>query len=401
MVEETFGQRLRRLRTARGLRLRDLGVPSSVRQYESGARLPRSVRVVSHLAQVLDVPIDHLLTVLPTERQGWTPRMAAVLELLEKDPASALALARCEQQESVRHGATEKIWGWAHVVARLAGHVSELLPIDADGYLDPASTLDTACRWIVEDHWSAAAILLESLRTIIPPASPYFGRLAHNTALVNSVLGRTEKALEWNSAAERWGRDQADAWWSVLTAGITVSLTWDIDQYRERFQRAVRTLESWRQADGQPDALALTWADNARASQTLMKEDLRSAHHWIGRLTARLAIEDSVQPEATNIADVQAQLLALEGNPAAALEVIDRALRNAQDMPSYALVPAWITSTALAVALDTPDADRRWNWLTLRLSCEGAEGQLMRLSQRCGRLVPAGYHNRLPPWISA
>lgn len=398
MTEETFGERLRRLRTARGLRLRDLGPPSSIAQYEAGTRIPRSPRVVAKLASALDVPVDTLLTTLPSRCRGFTQNMHEVLSLASQDAQAALAESLAQRNTAIRHGATEEIWLWDHVVSRLARQTTNMLSIDVDGRIDFASALDLGCRWLANDHWQEAALLFESLRPHVPFVSPYFGRLAHNAAIAYSALGLSDEAIGWNTASLNWGLSQADGWWVLLASGVTVSLAWEDPQHEPMFQKALGILEDWRKPDGRPDPLALTWADNARASAALARGQLAEARHWIQRLTQRLQVEEAVQPEAVNIAEVQAQALAIEGKPAAALEEVDRALANAQDMPSYALIPAWMTSVSLALALAAPDAEMRWTWLTVRLACGGARGQLNRLSQRTGR--PADIHvQHLPPWI--
>ncbi|MEU7799416.1 helix-turn-helix domain-containing protein [Micromonospora arborensis] len=92
IVQPEFGQRLRRLRTDRGMSQRDLAVgvvnQSYISLLESGARVP-TLDVVMHLAEVLGVPMQALATDAETDA-GPAPEPAPEARSAESELARKL-----------------------------------------------------------------------------------------------------------------------------------------------------------------------------------------------------------------------------------------------------------------------------------------------------------------------
>ena len=387
---ESFGQRLHRLRLERGMRLRDLGKSNTIAQYEAGLRTPRQPAIIFRLACVLNVSPDVLLEPLDLPPIQLTAPMRAALALAQTDVEPALQRVIDGQKAAMRRAATGEVWGWSYTLSRIACRLPGRLAVGHDGRLDPEQTLAIAAHWFNTDRWALAAMLLESLQPLVPPASPFFGRLAHNTALAYMALGSADAALWWCDQSAAWGAAQSDAWWQVLVAGIVAGVTCDLPAYADRFAAALHLLETWR-PHGTPDPLVATWAETARATAALTAGDGRTAAALVERLIQRLDACPAVQPELTTIRDVQARVVAaVTGSPSEGLALVDQALYQAGQRgdPGYALIPAWITSVELALSAAVPDGEERWMHLEGYFAGLGATGQVDRLARRTGRQRP-------------
>lgn len=97
-MDETFGQRIHRLRVARGLRVPDLAHASgltecAVRHLESGQTNGASLIVGLHMSRYLNVSPDYLATGIDVNAEAST-EMTAVLSRLDDYGRRIAALER-------------------------------------------------------------------------------------------------------------------------------------------------------------------------------------------------------------------------------------------------------------------------------------------------------------------
>lgn len=384
-MTETFPKRLQRLRQERGLRLRDLGKPSTIAQYEAGTRRPRKFLTILHLAQVLQVPPEVLADPLGITAVTLTPQMRTVIDTMTEDPAEATRLATEYMHAAETRGATSELWGWNYVVSRLARQAPSRLPLNAEGRMDIDQAISLAAQWIDRDRWVLAASLLECLSGICPPSSPFYGRLAHNAALSYGLLGRVPESLQWADRALTWGADRQDGWWQVLEAGIISALLCEVPGYEDRLDQAFAMLEAWRPA-GAPEPLIQSWLGIGRAARALRTGHPADARRRVRGLLALLESEPAVQPDLVSIADVHARVVALDDGPAAGLAVLEPAMALAERRgdPGYALLSGRLTAVELAIKAERPGAERQLAWLIGYLGGIGADQQVARLQARLG-----------------
>ncbi len=384
-MAESFGERLRRLRQERGLRLADLGAPSTIAQYESGSRKPHQFATILHLARVLDVPPEVLADPLGISSVSLTPQMRHVISLAAINPSEATRIATEYQRSAEIRGATSEIWGWGYVVGRLARCAPATLPLSAEGRMDIEQAISLAAQWIDQDRWLLGVSLLESLAAICPPSSPFYGRLAHNAALAYYVMGRTQESLQWADRALAWGADRQDGWWEVIESGVVAAALCDIPGYDQRLDQALTVLDAWR-PQGAPEPLVLSWAGTARAIRALRTGRLHEARDLVRFLLGLLDSEPDVQPDLASIADVQARVVSIDQSPTAGLAVLEPMLAVAERRgdPGYALLPAQMTAMELAIKTQRPGVERDLAWLVGYLGGIGADRQVARLQERLG-----------------
>jgi transcriptional regulator with XRE-family HTH domain len=110
---ETLGQRVRRLRKARGLSQRDLAAPSVSYAYisriEADMRIP-SVKALRQIANTLGVTVEHLETGKPTPTElGIADAGLDFTELTKAEVAAIRAAAAQGSRDAARRAAEQVI----------------------------------------------------------------------------------------------------------------------------------------------------------------------------------------------------------------------------------------------------------------------------------------------------
>ena len=325
------------------------------------------------------MPPEVLAAPLGIASVSLTARMRGVMAMADTDPAQATRLATAYQRAAEQRGATADIWGWGYVASRLARRAPARVLLGGDGRLDIERAIELAAHWIDQDRWPLGASMLTSLAAVCPPASPFYGRLAHN------AMGRTAEALQWVERSRAWGAERQDGWWQVAASSLTAAVLSDVPGFGARFVAALAVLDAWRPR-GAPEPLVLSWAATARATRALRAGRVGEARQLARGLLTLLESEPDAQPDLARIADVRARVVSLDQGPAAGLAALEPMLAVAEHRgdPGYALLPAQMTAMELAVKTRCPGIDATLAWFVGYLGGAGADRQVARLQERPG-----------------
>lgn len=370
---EEFGSLLHHLRMSRGLRLRDLGPPSTIDSYEHGRRRPRNVAQVRRLAARLAVEDNVLLA--PLGMAADVTRVGTAWEaLLARDARQAAAGAqrRVRAAAAAADTAGAVRWGYAHNRA-LAAQSLIPLPVSTDGQVTVPDLITAAGHALAADAWPTARVLLDTARPLVPPASPWWGYYAALSAQLLSVLGNVAEADRYARAAYVHHVADQDPWRAMLAAAVVV-----LNATRQTPIQLpgdmMRVLDGWRRPDGRPDPLVQAWSLDARARDALGTGDVARLRALSQRLTRLLQTEPAVEPEAHRIIEMSAWVSALDGRPAEALARLDQALVRAValGLPGFQLLDTILSDCALAWRAGDPRAPRQSEWLVTLLRAYGA-----------------------------
>lgn len=371
---EAFGPLLHRLRLARGLRLRDLGPPSTIESYETGRRIPHNVALVRRLAARLGVDDAVLLAPLgptPYSNPAWSEWQT----LLHDNPRKAAAAARHRVRAAIAAADTPAAVQWDYAYNRaLATQALIPLPLSDEGRLSVPDLITAAGHAVAVDAWRTALVLLEAARPLVLPANPCFGYYAALAAQLLSAQGAWAEADRYARAAYDHACAEPDPWKAMLAAAIVV-----LNATRHTPVRLpedmLQVLDDWRRPDGHPDPLVQAWVLDARARLALDVGDAGQVRQLSRRLTRLLQAEPTVEPEAHRIIEMAAWALALDGRPAEGMGHLDQALLRAVtlEMPGFQLLDSFLSDCRLAWQAGDARAPRQTEWLLTVLAARGAE----------------------------
>ena len=384
-TEASFGSLLRELRIARGLRLVDLGHPTTIHHYESGRNFPRSRETVRAIAKKLSVDSSVLFEALGWSNGPVSQRVQAVRALISSSPEEAAAAAQKGLDRAVSLGMVDELYQWQLTLSQARRTIGAgPLPVDFRGRGDLDAWRVRATELIQQDAWFAAAVVLESLLAFMPPDHGSYGKTLYNLAVAQAALGEYSTAEQHARHGWQWACDHQDYWLSVMMCESVAHYA--VADRRTAPPDAISVLRYY-QGDVASRRFVDCWLDDAMAHDAACRGDWRTAQVHAAALKRRVAqYPEELGSESLRAAKAQAMFLWTRGQYQPALAVLDPALMAAVDQgtPGYQLIDSLILAGECAWLGHNPDASWRISWLEGWLGGLSAFSHLTALAQRLG-----------------
>ncbi len=385
-----FGELLHELRESRGLPQHALGHPSTICKYERGERLPRSRKSVVAMAQALAVDPGILFDALGWPHRPVPPKIHALRDLLESDPAAAVQAAQAGLDRAQDDGHLDQILAWQELLADARRAVgAKPLPIDLRGRADIDAWRIRATDLIQQDGWYAAGVVLESLLAHMPEAHPSYGNTVYNLAVAEGALGDYPAAEAHAHDAWSWAVRHQECPLAIVACGAIVHAA--VMDRRPAPLGAVKALRSYAETPSESQQFVSLWLEAALALEAAFRGDVPTADHYACSVRHRVDRHAELAGERLTAALVQGAVLEAQQRYAIALAVLDPALIEAMERnaPGYALVDALVLATECAVLGEDLSGPSRIAWLQGWLGGLQAHPQLDRVSARLGLRVLA------------
>ena len=341
-----FGTWLRTTRQSRGLTQRQLPLPAgTIAAYESGRRIPKTFQQRRRLAEALHISLEALYAVLEDAGAVADTDMYHLIQTQQWEAA----YQAWQQEQSVGYeaGNSRMLAETEHWASVLAAQQPLVTLTSTMGVDNPLQALEWASAALRSNQWVSAWGVLEAVARDLPADSPAWGRLYHTLAITLQALGRLEDVLEWDARYIVWAQRQQSAWQCITAHALALAHSVRHDPQSAEIADHIAVLQRWRTVDhNQPDPLVTCWMLDAQLRVALAHRQTARARQMLQEY-ARCLRCPNCHGERWHFTELQAQLLALEGDPKAGARRLRAALRDPADRPAYQRLEATQTLARL------------------------------------------------------
>lgn len=392
MAHNKFAQWVRTTRAARGLTQSQVSLPAgTIGNYELGRRIPKTFMQKQKLAQALQVSLDAVYDALGADDAAGVPDVYTLIRTGQS--AAAYEAVQRLQLESYRTGDTT-ILAEAQQLLSLLTALQPGLTVSSHTVIEhPLQALEWGTAALRQNQWISAKGFFGAASQSLASSSDLWGRLCNNVAITHQALGDLDAAVAWDRQYIAWATARQDAWQTVIAHALALMHEIMRDPLASTLHAHYPILDQWRDVkQGRPDPLVQCWLLDAQARAAIARSQSTEAHHLVTLYVRILHDNPRCRGERLRLADVQAQLLALEGQPERGATLLQTVLGQPDLLhePGYVRLEVAQTWARLAPTV------LAWRLLMQAYWALGARGWLERLAPAWQQVEPGARIDRPP-----
>lgn len=392
MAHEKFAHWVRTTREALGLTQCQVNLPAgTLGNYEAGHRIPKTFMQKQKLAQALQTSLDAVYDALSEEDVAGIPDVYALIRAGQW--STAYEAVQRMQLESYRTSDTT-ILAEAHRLLSLLTAAQPALTLSPQMAIEhPLQALEWGTAALRHNQWISAKGFFDATAQILSSDSDLWGRLCNNLAITHQALGDLDAAVAWDDQYIAWAAGRHDAWQTVIAHALALMHEVMRAPMAPTLNPHDQVLERWRDVkQGLPDPLVQCWLLDAQARVAVARKQSANAQRLVAQYARIVDEHPRCRGERIRLADVQAQLLALEGQPERGATLLQIVLGQ----PDFLHEPGYIRLELVQTWAQLEGTVLAWRQLMQAYWALGARGWLERLAPAWQQIEPGATIDRPP-----
>lgn len=392
MAHEKFAHWVRTTREALGLTQCQVNLPAgTLGHYEAGTRTPKRWQDKLRLAQALKTSLDAVYDALRDEENPTAPDVYTLIR--NSDWTVAYQAVQHMQLEFYRTSNTTLLGEAQHLLSLLTAAQPEFMVSSHVAIEHPLQALEWGTAALRHNQWISAKGFFDAAVQILSSDSDLWGRLCNNLAITHQALGDLDAAVAWDGQYIAWAAARQDAWQTVIAHALALMHEVMRDPMAPILRPHDQVLDRWRDVKrGLPDPLVQCWLLDAQARVAVARGQSAKAQRLVTQYARILDENPSCRGERIRLADVQAQLLALEGQPERGATLLQIVLGQ----PDFLHEPGYIRLEVAQTWAQLEGTILAWRQLMQAYWALGARGWLERLAAAWQKVEPGATIDRPP-----
>ncbi len=392
MAHEQFAVWVRTMRQARGLTQSQVNLPAgTIGNYESGRRIPKTFMQKQKLAQALQISLDAVYDALSEDDAACVPDVYMLIRTGQW--TAAYEAVQRMQLESYRTSDTTVLAEAQQLLSLLTAAQPALTLSPQMAIEHPLQALEWGTVALRHNQWISAKGFFDAAAQILSSGSDLWGRLCNNLAITHQALGDLDAAVAWDGQYIAWAADRHDAWQTVIAHALALMHEVMRDPMAPILRPHDQILDRWRDVKrGLPDPLVQCWLLDAQVRVAVARKQSAEAQRLVAQYARTLDEHPRCRGERIRLADVQAQLLALEGQPERGATLLQMVLGQ----PDFLHEPGYIRLEVVQTWARLEGTVLAWRQLMQAYWALGARGWLERLAPAWQQVEPGATIDRPP-----